>query len=82
MDERLVWQALSGVIGIAIFAAFAVASGVLPWAIFAGVGTFLLLDIVSNEWYDAFVFGVVVAGLISVLCIVAKLSPGWYKSLL
>ncbi len=82
MDERLVWQGVSGVFGIVILVAFVVASGVMPWVILAGAVTSLSLGIVSREWLGAFVLGVVVAGVISVFGIVAMVSPGWYKGLL
>ena len=82
MDEKLVWQALPEVIGTMIVVALAAASGVMPWAIFAGAGTFLLTGIGLREWYAAVIAGVVATGIVSVLGIVAMLSPGWYKGLL
>ena len=65
-----------------VWMVLATASGSLPWAIIGGFATSGLAFAVSRQWKNTLALGVFAAGVISVLGVMAMLSPGWYKNLL
>ena len=67
--------------GLVLFL-LAVQSGVLLWAILAGIVIGSTVFFVSRDWKAASTTGVFVTVVISAFGIVSMLSPGWYKTLL
>ena len=81
MDAKVMEQAIFGLIGMVILVALAAASGILPWALFAGLGTSASVGIVSRKLMAAMVAGSIVTAIVSAFGIASMLSPGWYQGL-
>ena len=65
-----------------VWVAFTIESGSLSWVITGGLATSGVAFAISRQWKFALDAGVVVAGIISLLGIMAMFSPVWYKGLL
>ena len=81
MDEKVMEQAIFGLIGMVILVALVAASGVLPWAILAGSGTSLSVGIISRKLIAAVIAGGIVTAVVSAFGIASMLSPSWYQGL-
>ena len=81
MDEKLVRQTFAGVVGMVMLIALAAASGVLPWALFVGLGASLAVGVISRKLIASLIAGAIVTAVVSAFGIASMLSPGWYEGL-
>ena len=78
MDSNTVGSAIIGIVLLVL----AAKSGVLFWAILAGITIGLVALFVLRDWKASSTVGAFVAVVISAFGIAAMVVPGWYKELL
>ena len=82
MDEKTIVTIVVGIVAILVVLSLVVQSGVLPWAIFAGVIALVVTLLVSRELKAAAAAGGITSAAVSFFGVLAMMSPGWYQSLL
>ena len=71
-----------GIPALVVFVFLAFQSGILLWAGGAGVVTLVGVLVSSGRWQPALATACGVTFIVSLLGIMAMISPGWYLSLL
>ena len=76
MSERSVEQTIFGIVALLVLVVLAAASGILPWAMFAGMGTSISVGIVTRKLVAAMIAGAAVTAVVSAFGIGVMLSSG------
>ena len=82
MEEQAIQRYSFEIAGVVFLLALALASGVLPWAILAGVLALVVAYLFTQDLKQSLTWSLISGGVVAILGIMAMFSPGWYKTLL